>query len=201
MVGLKWTGNILSWDTVKHAARYNCKVEVNDGKETTSFYTVVTGNSIDVENVLKEKKYAGKLIVTVTVVANPEDTKTYKSGEGVKSSELAIELEAEITQVEEVEDDGSPDAKINTKAVLKTLKLNKKNKKLSVGKSFKIKLSKKFDVTNLKKIKYKSSKKKIVKVAKNGQVKALAKGKAEVKVTVVLIDGTKKVLKCKMVVK
>lgn len=87
------------------------------------------------------------------------------------------------------------------KQILATVKPAKKSVSIKKGKKAAISLSKKLDKANVAKITYRSTKKSVVTITKNGKATGKKKGTAVIEITVVLNDGTKKVIKTKATVK
>ena len=87
------------------------------------------------------------------------------------------------------------------KQILATVKPAKKSVSIKKGKKAAISLSKKLDKENVAKITYRSTKKSVVTITKNGKATGKKKGTAVIEITVVLNDGTKKVIKTKVKVK
>ena len=87
------------------------------------------------------------------------------------------------------------------KQILATVKPAKKSVTIKKGKKAAISLSKKLDKANVAKITYRSTKKSVVTITKNGKATGEKKGTAVIEITVVLNDGTKKVIKTKVTVK
>lgn len=87
------------------------------------------------------------------------------------------------------------------KQILATVKAAKKSVTIKSGKKAAISLSKKLDKANVAKITYRSTKKSVVTITKNGKATGKKKGAAVIEITVVLNDGTKKVIKTKVTVK
>lgn len=87
------------------------------------------------------------------------------------------------------------------KQILATVKPAKKSVTIKKGKKAAISLSKKLDKANVAKITYRSTKKSVVTITKNGKATGEKKGTAIIEITVVLNDGTKKVIKTKVTVK
>lgn len=87
------------------------------------------------------------------------------------------------------------------KQILATVKPAKKSVSIIKGKKAAISLSKKLDKENVAKITYRSTKKSVVTITKNGKATGKKKGAAVIEITVVLNDGTKKVIKTKVTVK
>ena len=87
------------------------------------------------------------------------------------------------------------------KQILATVKPAKKSVSIKKGKKAAISLSKKLDKANVAKITYRSTKKSVVTITKNGKATGKKKGTAVIEITVVLNDGTKKVIKTKVTVK
>lgn len=87
------------------------------------------------------------------------------------------------------------------KQILATVKPAKKSVSIIKGKKAAISLSKKLDKENVAKITYRSTKKSVVTITKNGKATGKKKGTAVIEITVVLNDGTKKVIKTKVKVK
>lgn len=87
------------------------------------------------------------------------------------------------------------------KQILATVKPAKKSVSIKKGKKTAISLSKKLDKANVAKITYRSTKKSVVTITKNGKATGKKKGAAVIEITVVLNDGTKKVIKTKVTVK
>ena len=87
------------------------------------------------------------------------------------------------------------------KQILATVKPAKKSVTIKKGKKAAISLSKKLDKANVAKITYRSTKKSVVTITKNGKATGEKKGTAVIEITVVLNDGTKKVIKTKATVK
>lgn len=87
------------------------------------------------------------------------------------------------------------------KQILATVKPAKKSVTIKKGKKAAISLSKKLDKANVAKITYRSTKKSVVTITKNGKATGKKKGTAVIEITVVLNDGTKKVIKTKATVK
>ena len=87
------------------------------------------------------------------------------------------------------------------KQILATVKPAKKSVTIKKGKKAAISLSKKLDKENVAKITYRSTKKSVVTITKNGKATGKKKGAAVIEITVVLNDGTKKVIKTKVTVK
>ncbi len=87
------------------------------------------------------------------------------------------------------------------KQILATVKPAKKSVTIKKGKKAAISLSKKLDKANVAKITYRSTKKSVVTITKNGKATGKKKGTAVIEITVVLNDGTKKVIKTKVKVK
>lgn len=87
------------------------------------------------------------------------------------------------------------------KQILATVKPAKKSVTIKKGKKAAISLSKKLDKANVAKITYRSTKKSVVTITKNGKATGKKKGTAVIEITVVLNDGTKKVIKTKVTVK
>lgn len=87
------------------------------------------------------------------------------------------------------------------KQILATVKPAKKSVSIKKGKKAAISLSKKLDKANVAKITYRSTKKSVVTITKNGKATGKKKGAAIIEITVVLNDGTKKVIKTKVTVK
>lgn len=87
------------------------------------------------------------------------------------------------------------------KQILATVKPAKKSVSIKKGKKAAISLSKKLDKANVAKITYRSTKKSVVTITKNGKATGKKKGAAVIEITVVLNDGTKKVIKTKVTVK
>lgn len=87
------------------------------------------------------------------------------------------------------------------KQILATVKPAKKSVTIKKGKKAAISLSKKLDKANVAKITYRSTKKSVVTITKNGKATGEKKGTAIIEITVVLNDGTKKVIKTKATVK
>ena len=87
------------------------------------------------------------------------------------------------------------------KQILATVKPAKKSVTIKEGKKTAISLSKKLDKANVAKITYRSTKKSVVTITKNGKTTGKKKGAAVIEITVVLNDGTKKVIKTKVTVK
>lgn len=87
------------------------------------------------------------------------------------------------------------------KQILATVKPAKKSVTIKKGKKAAISLSKKLDKENVAKITYRSTKKSVVTITKNGKATGKKKGTAVIEITVVLNDGTKKVIKTKVTVK
>lgn len=87
------------------------------------------------------------------------------------------------------------------KQILATVKPAKKSVTIKKGKKAAISLSKKLDKANVAKITYRSTKKSVVTITKNGKATGKKKGAAVIEITVVLNDGTKKVIKTKVKVK
>lgn len=87
------------------------------------------------------------------------------------------------------------------KQILATVKPAKKSVTIKSGKKAAISLSKKLDKANVAKITYRSTKKSVVTITKNGKATGKKKGAAVIEITVVLNDGTKKVIKTKVTVK
>ena len=87
------------------------------------------------------------------------------------------------------------------KQILATVKPAKKSVTIKKGKKAAISLSKKLDKANVAKITYRSTKKSVVTITKNGKATGKKKGAAVIEITVVLNDGTKKVIKTKVTVK
>ena len=87
------------------------------------------------------------------------------------------------------------------KQILATVKPAKKSVTIKKGKKAAISLSKKLDKENVAKITYRSTKKSVVTITKNGKATGKKKGTAVIEITVVLNDGTKKVIKTKVKVK
>lgn len=87
------------------------------------------------------------------------------------------------------------------KQILATVKPAKKSVTIKKGKKAAISLSKKLDKENVAKITYRSTKKSVVTITKNGKATGEKKGTAVIEITVVLNDGTKKVIKTKVTVK
>lgn len=85
--------------------------------------------------------------------------------------------------------------------ILATVKPAKKSVTIKKGKKAAISLSKKLDKANVAKITYRSTKKSVVTITKNGKATGEKKGTAVIEITVVLNDGTKKVIKTKATVK
>lgn len=86
------------------------------------------------------------------------------------------------------------------KQILATVKPAKKSVTIKKGKKAAISLSKKLDKANVAKITYRSTKKSVVTITKNGKATGKKKGTAVIEITVVLNDGTKKVIKTKVTV-
>lgn len=87
------------------------------------------------------------------------------------------------------------------KQILATVKPAKKSVTIKKGKKAAISLSKKLDKANVAKITYRSTEKSVVTITKNGKATGKKKGTAVIEITVVLNDGTKKVIKTKVTVK
>lgn len=87
------------------------------------------------------------------------------------------------------------------KQILTTVKPAKKSVTIKKGKKAAISLSKKLDKENVVKITYRSTEKSVVTITKNGKATGKKKGAAVIEITVVLNDGTKKVIKTKVTVK
>lgn len=87
------------------------------------------------------------------------------------------------------------------KQILATVKPVKKSVTIKKGKKAAISLSKKLDKENVAKITYRSTEKSVVTITKNGKATGKKKGVAVIEITVVLNDGTKKVIKTKVTVK
>ncbi len=87
------------------------------------------------------------------------------------------------------------------KQILATVKPAKKSVSIIKGKKAAISLSKKLDKENVAKITYRSTEKSVVTITKNGKATGKKKGAAVIEITVVLNDGTKKVIKTKVTVK
>ena len=87
------------------------------------------------------------------------------------------------------------------KQILATVKPANKSVTIKTGKKAAISLSKKLDKANVAKITYRSTKKSVVTITKNGKATGMKKGTAVIEITVVLNDGTKKVIKTKVTVK
>ena len=87
------------------------------------------------------------------------------------------------------------------KQILATVKPAKKTVSIKKGKKAAISLSKKLDKANVAKITYRSTKKSVVTITKNGKATGKKKETAIIEITVVLNDGTKKVIKTKVTVK
>lgn len=87
------------------------------------------------------------------------------------------------------------------KQILATVKPAKKSVTIKKGKKAAISLNKKLDKANVAKITYRSTKKSVVTITKNGKATGKKKGTAVIEITVVLNDGTKKVIKTKVTVK
>lgn len=87
------------------------------------------------------------------------------------------------------------------KQILATVKPVKKSVTIKKGKKAAISLSKKLDKENVAKITYRSTEKSVVTITKNGKATGKKKGTAVIEITVVLNDGTKKVIKTKVTVK
>lgn len=87
------------------------------------------------------------------------------------------------------------------KQILATVKPAKKSVTIKKGKKAAISLSKKLDKENVAKITYRSTEKSVVTITKNGKATGKKKGTAVIEITVVLNDGTKKVIKTKVTVK
>lgn len=87
------------------------------------------------------------------------------------------------------------------KQILATVKPAKKSVSIIKGKKAAISLSKKLDKENVAKITYRSTEKSVVTITKNGKATGKKKGTAVIEITVVLNDGTKKVIKTKVTVK
>ena len=87
------------------------------------------------------------------------------------------------------------------KQILATVKPVKKSVTIKKGKKAAISLSKKLDKENVAKITYRSTEKSVVTITKNGKATGKKKGAAVIEITVVLNDGTKKVIKTKVTVK
>lgn len=87
------------------------------------------------------------------------------------------------------------------KQILATVKPAKKSVSIKKGKKAAISLSKKLDKANVAKITYRSTKKSVVTITKNGKATGKKKETAIIEITVVLNDGTKKVIKTKVTVK
>lgn len=87
------------------------------------------------------------------------------------------------------------------KQILATVKPAKKSVTIKKGKKAAISLSKKLDKENVAKITYRSTEKSVVTITKNGKATGKKKGAAVIEITVVLNDGTKKVIKTKVTVK
>lgn len=87
------------------------------------------------------------------------------------------------------------------KQILATVKPAKKSVTIKKGKKAAISLNKKLDKANVAKIAYRSTKKSVVTITKNGKATGKKKGTAVIEITVVLNDGTKKVIKTKVTVK
>lgn len=87
------------------------------------------------------------------------------------------------------------------KQILATVKPAKKSVTIKKGKKAAISLSKKLDKENVAKITYRSTEKSVVTITKNGKATGKKKGTAVIEITVVLNDGTKKVIKTKVKVK
>lgn len=87
------------------------------------------------------------------------------------------------------------------KQILATVKPAKKSVTIKKGKKAAISLSKKLDKANVAKITYRSTKESVVTITKNGKATGKKKGTAVIEITVVLNDGTKKVIKTKATVK
>ena len=87
------------------------------------------------------------------------------------------------------------------KQILAMVKPAKKSVSIKKGKKAAISLSKKLDKANVAKITYRSTKKSVVTITKNGKATGKKKGAAVIEITVVLNDGTKKVIKTKVTVK
>lgn len=86
------------------------------------------------------------------------------------------------------------------KQILATVKPAKKSVTIKKGKKAAISLSKKLDKENVAKITYRSTEKSVVTITKNGKATGKKKGTAVIEITVVLNDGTKKVIKTKVTV-
>lgn len=91
--------------------------------------------------------------------------------------------------------------KILRKQILATVKPAKKSVTIKKGKKAAISLNKKLDKANVAKITYRSTKESVVTITKNGKATGKKKGTAVIEITVVLNDGTKKVIKTKATVK
>lgn len=87
------------------------------------------------------------------------------------------------------------------KQILATVKPVKKSVTIKKGKKAAISLNKKLDKENVAKITYRSTEKSVVTITKNGKATGKKKGAAVIEITVVLNDGTKKVIKTKVTVK
>ena len=87
------------------------------------------------------------------------------------------------------------------KQILATVKPAKKSVTIKKGKKAAISLSKKLDKANVAKITYRSTEKSVVTITKNGKATGKKKGTAVIEITVVLNDGTKKVIKTKVTIK
>ena len=87
------------------------------------------------------------------------------------------------------------------KQILAMVKPAKKSVSIKKGKKAAISLSKKLDKANVAKITYRSTKKSVVTITKNGKATGKKKETAIIEITVVLNDGTKKVIKTKVTVK
>lgn len=93
------------------------------------------------------------------------------------------------------------EAKSLRKEILSTLKPAKKKITLKDGKKTTIKLNKKSDMDNVASVTYRSDKKSVASVNKKGKVTSKKPGMAIIEITIVLNDGTKKVLKVPVTVK
>jgi hypothetical protein len=87
------------------------------------------------------------------------------------------------------------------KQILAMVKPAKKCVTIKKGKKAAISLSKKLDKENVAKITYRSTEESVVTITKNGKATGKKKGTAVIEITVVLNDGTKKVIKTKVKVK
>lgn len=203
--------SILDKDTLEPAVHLAIKGQTKTLRYALYELTVI-GKSTENNNTGNNESYSAPIVV---LPADPADS---TENTGAKENET-VDIEEQNTPADssekETEEDEEPAVSKNYKKLLSKVKISKKTASVKKGKTKKLYVSLPEEILQVatKKylfeddeyvaatVKWTSSNKKVAKVSKNGKVTGLKKGKAVIKATITLANGSEKTVKCTVTVK